>query len=133
MPLQVAQDHGGAEPVGQAIEFLEDLGDDAGRRVGEGLRAMFGGDPLSSLPPRLGPGRPAGDPTGRAEEPGGNGRLPPDRSGLQGQHREGRLRGILGLVGVVENRLTGMQDHGAVAIDQRCKGFRLMVFGKLFE
>ena len=51
-------------------------------------------------------------------EPGTQRVAHPEAAGLLDQHEEGRLEGVLRVMGVVQLCATDPQDHRAVALDQ---------------
>ena len=59
--------------------------------------------------------RPQGQAEGDLEQPAGHRLRVADRAGLPGQHQEGGLEGVLGVLVVVQHAAADAQHHRAVA------------------
>jgi hypothetical protein len=59
--------------------------------------------------------------------------VPPDRGGAAGQHEEGRLRGVLGLMLVADDLPTEAHDHRPMSLDQGREGVLIALGGELLE
>lgn len=118
-PLQVAEHHGGAEPLGQVGDLLmEDLPvgivDSRDVALGGPLRA----EPVDRPPPR-GPALAADRHAVRdAEQPTRDRPAIADRTGPVRQDQEDGLEGVLGVVRVVEDAPADPQDHRPVPAHQ---------------
>jgi hypothetical protein len=115
-PFQVAQDDGQAVPGRQFRQFMIQYGPQLCAGVG---RRRFGLRQDGHLPfpgPPAGAGRPGphGRGVGDTVQPIPDRLAWPHRARLADQDEEGRLEGVLGVLGVVEDAPADAQDHRAV-------------------
>jgi hypothetical protein len=117
-PLDVAEDDdraiSGREAGDLGVDGLAKLGPFGWPGLGAGRGWVEPVEPL--IAPRL-PGL-EGDPDGDAVEPAAERLDALEPAGLAGQREEGRLEGVVGRVGVVQDPPAGAADHRPVAADE---------------